>query len=64
MVFSLFKDPSLKFLAYFNEIDKKLDEILLQDKFIPYNEKLKFIAHGEYAISHFVTKHIILLKQL
>lgn len=44
MALHLFRDPAMKFLALFNDIDKKFDDIILETKFIPFNEKLKIIS--------------------
>jgi len=55
--------PSETYLALFNEIDKHLDLVVNQtDRFMPYNQKLKFIAKGNYSISKFVRLHDHSLK--
>ena len=50
------------YMALFNEIDKYLDQLLKTENFMPYNEKLKEIAHGRYPISKFVRLHDHTLK--
>ncbi len=35
------------FLALFNQIDKHLDKILGEEKFLPYNEKIKRLVHEQ-----------------
>jgi len=37
------EDPIILFLALFNSIDKHFDKVLGQDKFLPFNEKVKRI---------------------
>lgn len=55
-------DPIFVFLAHFNAIDKFFDKLLKQDKFLPYNEKIKRVATGEYYVSWFVKLHQYQLK--
>jgi len=38
------EDPIILFLALFNSIDKYFDKVLDQDKFLPFNEKVKRIV--------------------
>lgn len=52
----------VEFLALFNQIDKHLDKILGEDKFLPYNEKIKRILHERTYISWFVKLHQYQLK--
>ncbi len=47
-------DLIIEFLALFNKIDKHFDKLLWIDNFIPFNEKIKRIAKGNYPISWFV----------
>ncbi len=58
----LFQDPIEMFLKYFNEIDKHFDIVLNQDKFSPFNEKLKEIWNWDYAVSNYVKKYRKILK--
>ena len=59
----MFFDNSIeKFMTYFNQIDKKLDDILNNDKFLPFNEKIKFIANEKFYISSYIKKHQKMLK--
>jgi len=52
-------------MALFNEIDKYFDLLLGKtDSFMPFNEKLKVIAHGGYPISKFIKLHDHTLKYL
>jgi hypothetical protein len=46
------------FIAHFNEIDKYLEQLIKTKKFLPYNEKLKIIAHGKWTISSFVNQYL------
>lgn len=55
-------DIIMKFLALFNQIDKHFDKVLLNDWYLPYNEKIKRIVHGNYYISWFVRLHQFQLK--
>ena len=57
-------DIIMKFLALFNQIDKHFDKVLLNDWYLPYNEKIKRIVHGNYYISWFVRLHQFQLKYL
>lgn len=52
------------FLALFNTIDKYFDQILHQDAFLPYNEKLKRLSNGDSHIAHYVSLHYYNLKFL
>lgn len=56
------KDKIIRFLALFNQIDKHLDKILGEEKFLPYNEKIKRILHERTYISWFVRLHQYQLK--
>ena len=56
------RDPIIDYLAYFNQIDKHFDKVLDLDAFLPYNEKIKRIIHGDQAISWFVNLHKYELK--
>ena len=42
------------YLSLFNEIDKYFDKVLGNEKFMPYNDKIKQIIQGQYPISWFV----------
>jgi predicted transcriptional regulator len=55
-------DSTMEYLALFNAIDKHLDKILWEDAFLPFNEKVKRIAHGNYPVSWFVKLHQYQLK--
>lgn len=57
-------DRTQQFLALFNTIDKYFDQVLHQDSFLPFNEKLKRLSHGDYHISHYVNLHYYNLKFL
>ncbi len=52
------------FVKNFNDIDKKLDEILQLEKHLPFNEKLKFIAKWDFFLSNYINRHYSILKQL
>ncbi len=56
------EDSTMEYLALFNAIDKHLDKVLGEDVFLPFNEKIKRIAHGHYPISWFVKLHQYQLK--
>lgn len=51
------EDPIILFLALFNSIDKHFDKVLGQDKFLPFNEKVKRIILWSYYSSWFVKLH-------
>jgi len=51
------EDPIIVFLALFNSVDKYFDKVLSQDKFLPFNEKVKRIIEWKYYISWFVKLH-------
>lgn len=53
---------TLQYLAVFNTIDKHLDKVLLEDAFLPFNEKVKRVMDWEYSISCFVKMHHYQLK--
>lgn len=52
----------VQFLGLFNTLDKYFDTVLHEEKFLPYNEKIKFIAEGDLAISKLVQKNINTLR--
>lgn len=56
------QQTTLQFLALFNEIDKYFDRLVNQEKFIPYNEKIKFIKDSSHSISHYIRQNEYLLK--
>jgi hypothetical protein len=56
------EDSTMEYLALFNAIDKHLDKVLGEDVFLPFNEKIKRVAHGHYPISRFVKLHQYQLK--
>ena len=56
------EDNTMEYLALFNAIDKHLDKVLGVDIFLPFNEKVKRLAHGTYTISWFVKIHQYQLK--
>ncbi len=58
------EESIITFLALFNQIDKQLDKILWEDKFLPYNEKIKRVIHEPSYISWFVKLHQYQLKYL
>jgi hypothetical protein len=53
---------TLQYLAVFNTIDKHLDKVLLEEVFLPFNEKIKRVMDGDYSISWFVKMHHYQLK--
>lgn len=55
-------EASTHFLALFNEIDKFFDKLLEQDKFLPFNEKIKRIVQGKFPITHYIKAHAPMLK--
>ena len=48
------QEQVMRFLSLFNEIDKHFDKVLETERFLPYNEKIKQLAQGQYSISWFV----------
>ena len=44
----------MTYLSLFNEIDKYFDKVLWNERFMPYNDKIKQIIQGQYPISWFV----------
>ena len=50
------------YLSLFNEIDKYFDKVLGNEKFMPYNDKIKQIIQGQYPISWFVRMYQNVLK--
>ena len=44
----------MRYLSLFNEIDKHFDKVLGNERFLPYNDKIKQIIQGKYSISWFV----------
>ncbi len=55
-------DPTIEFLALFNDIDKYFDRLVEQSKFIPYNEKIKHIKNSHHSLAHYVKNNEYLLK--
>ena len=55
---------SQQFIEQFNLIDKFFDHLLGNERFMPYNEKLKTIRQGGFALSRFVNIHQRELKYL
>ena len=51
------EDPIIIFLALFNSVDKYFDKILWQEKFLPFNEKIKRVVQWKYYVSWFVKLH-------
>jgi len=52
----------MRYLSLFNELDKYFDEVMENDRFLPYNDKLKQISEWKFAISWFVRLHLSELK--
>ena len=40
----------MRYLSLFNELDKYFDTLLETDRFMPYNDKLKWISEWKFAI--------------
>jgi len=53
---------TLQYLAVFNTVDKHFDKVLLEESFLPFNEKIKRVMDGDYSISWFVKIHHYQLK--
>ncbi len=52
----------MKYLSLFNELDKYFDTLVETDRFMPYNDKLKWISEWKFPISWFVRLHLSELK--
>lgn len=58
----LFEQNANNYIALFNELDKHFDTLADSEKFMPFNEKVKYISQGDTPMALFVRKYELRLK--